>query len=176
MSPKSELPEEELPEVVNLVDSQAEKIEADLVRASRSYIGSLTAEESEMHQAVALNVNAHDLNTNTSLLGVSQSITTSSNNSILLAARAERLELKGSLAGGIYADNANLADGTRAGILVSGKVSGDQIRTVFLVARQVEGPVETMLETQQVAIASVLAGLACGIVVLLGRFLFRHKK
>jgi len=176
MSPKSELPEEGLPEVVNLIDSQAEKVEADLVRASRSYVGYLTAEETELHQAVALNVNAHNLNANTSLLGISQSISTSSNNSILLAARAERMELKGSLTGGIYADNASLADGARAGILVSGKVSGEQVRSVILVARQVEGPVETMLDTRQVALASILAGFACGLVVLLGQFLFRHKK
>lgn len=176
MSPNSEQPEEGSPEVVNLIDSQAEKIEADLVRTSRSYIGNLTAEETDMHQAVALNVNAHDLNANTSILGVSQSVTISSDNSLLLASRAERMEMKNSLVGGVYADNANLADGARAGILVGGKVSGEQIRTVFLVARHVEGPVETMVETRQVVLASVIAGIACGLVVMLGQFLFRHKK
>jgi hypothetical protein len=176
MSPKSELPEEGLPEVVNLIDSQAEKIEADLVRSSRSYIGNLTANESDMNQAVALNVNAHELNANTSILGVSQSVTSSSDNSILLASRAKRMELKNSLVGGVYADNANLAEGARTGILVSGKVSGEQIHTVFLVARHVEGPVETMLETRQVVLASVLAGVACGVVIMLGKLLFRHKK
>jgi hypothetical protein len=40
----------------------------------------------------------------------------------------------------------------------------------------VEGPVETMLETRQVLLASVLAGAACGVVIMLGRLLFRHKK
>lgn len=176
MSPKTELPEEGLPEVVNLIDSQAEKIEADLVRTSRSYIGNLSAEESDLQQAVALNVNAHELNASSSILGASQSVTNTVNNSLLLATRAERMELKNSLVGGIYTDNTSLGEGARAGILVSGKVSGDEIRSVFLVARNVEGPVQTMMETRQVVLASVLAGVACGVVVLLGKLLFRHKK
>lgn len=176
MSPKSEPTEEGLPEVVNLIDSQAERVEADLVRTSRSYIGNLSAEESDMEQAVALNVNAHELNANTSILGVSQSVTSSIDNSILLAARAERIEIKNSLVGGVYADSSSFADSARTGILVSGKVTGEQIRSVFLVARHVEGPVETMLETRQVLLASVLAGAACGMVIMLGKLLFRHKK
>jgi hypothetical protein len=176
MSPKSETNEEDRPEVVNLVDSQAEKIEADLVRTSRSYIGSLSSEESEMHQAFAMNINAHNLNAGTSILAVSQSVTSTSNNSLVVAARAERMEMKNSLVGGFYADSATLADGSQTGILVSSRVSGEQIRSVFLVARQVEGPVETMLDTRQVAMASVLAGLACGLVIVLGKFFFRHKK
>jgi len=176
MSPKSETQEENIPEVVNLVDSQAEKIEADLVRTSRSYVGSLTSEEAELHQAVAMNINARDLSAGTSVLAVSQSVTASMNGSLVLAARAERMDLKNSLAGGIYTDSAVLADGSQTGILVSSRVSGEQIRSVFLVARQVEGPVETMLDTRQVAVASVLAGVACGLVILLGRVFFRNKK
>jgi hypothetical protein len=85
------------------------------------------------------------------------------------------MELNNSLIGGIYTDNASLGEGAQTGILVGGKVSGEQIRTVFLVARQVEGQVETSLDTRQVALASVLTGVACGAVLLLGQFLFRRK-
>ncbi len=176
MSPKSEAIEEEQPEVVNLIDSQADLIEADLVRTSRSYVGSLHAEEVELLQAVALDVDARDLNANMSALGVVQSTSVSATNSLLLAARAEHLEINNSLIGGIYADNTILGEGSQAGVLVTGKASGEHIRTVVLVARQVDGPVETMLDTRQVALASVLTGVACGIVILLGQFLFRRKK
>jgi hypothetical protein len=176
MSPKSEVPEESMPEVVNLVDSQADKIEADLVRATRSYVGSLNAEETELHQAVALDVNAHNLNASSSFLGVSQSSVMSGKNSIIVAARADSMELNNSLAGGIYSETASLGPGAQAGILVSGQVSGESIRTVVLVARNVEGTVQTMLDTRQVALASALAGAACGLVLLAGQFLFRRKK
>jgi len=176
MSPKSELIEEDQPEVVNLIDSQADLIEADLVRTSRSYVGSLHAEEVELHQAAAMDVDAQNLNANTSVIGVVQAASVTTTNSLLLAARAERLEINNSLTGGIYADNTILGEGSQTGVLVTGKASGEQIRTVVLVARQVDGPVETMLDTRQVALASVLTGVACGIVILLGQFLFRRKK
>jgi hypothetical protein len=176
MAPSSEIHEEEIPEVVNLIDSQAEKVEANLVRASRSYIGNLKAEEVELHQAVALNVEAHDFQVNSSLSGVSQSSTTSARNSILLTGRTEKLEMNNSLALGIYSNETNLEAGSQTGILISNKVSGGQIRTVFLVASQVEGPVETQLDTRQVALASIIAGLVCGIAIMVGQILFRHKK
>jgi uncharacterized membrane-anchored protein len=176
MSPKSEVIEDDQPEVVNLIDSQADLIEADLVRTSRSYVGSLHAEEVELHQAIAMDVDAQNLNANMSAIGVAQSTSVSSTNSLLVAARAERLEIRNSLTGGFFADNTILGEGSQTGILVTGKASGEQIRTVVLVARQVEGPVETMLDTRQVALASVLTGVACGVVILMGQFLFRRKR
>lgn len=176
MSPKSEMIEDNQPEIVNLVDSQAELVEADLVRASRSYLGSLHAEEVELHQAVAVEADAQSLNANTSAIGVIQATSASINNSFVLAGRAEHLDINNSLTGAIYADNTTLGQGSQAGILVTGKASGEQIRTVVLVARQVDGPVETMLTTRQVVLASVLTGVACGTIMLLGQFFFRRKK
>ena len=44
------------PEVVNLVDSQTEKIEADLVRTTRSYINSVEAEEVDLFQSGSMNI------------------------------------------------------------------------------------------------------------------------
>jgi len=176
MSPKSEMIEEDQPEVVNLIDSQADLIEADLVRTSRSYVGSLHAEEVELYQAIAMDVDAQNLNANMSALGVVQAASVSSTDSLLLAARADRLEINNSLTGGIYADNAILGQGSQVGVLVTGKASGEQIRTVVLIARQVDGPVETMLDNRQVALASVLTGVVCGMVILVGQFLFRRKK
>jgi len=176
MSPKSNNIEDDQPEVVNLIDSQADLIEADLVRTSRSYVGSLHAEEVELHQAVAMEIDTQGLNANMSGIGVAQVTSISATNSLMVAARAERFESNNSLTGAIYSDNAILGEGSQTGILVTGKATGEQIHTVVLVTRQVEGSVETMLDTRQVALASVLSGVACGIVILLGQFLFRRKK
>jgi len=177
MSPKSEdLHSDDLPQVINLVDSQTERIEAEMVRASRSYIGGLNSEETELHQGIAVDVNTHNLNANTSVVGVSQSNSVNGTNSLLVATRAGQIQLDGCLAGGIYSEHATLGEGSRTGILVTGNVTAGNIRTVMLVARNVEGQVETMVDTRQVALASVLAGIGCGAILLLGRFLFRHKK
>lgn len=176
MSPKTEATEETQPEVVNLIDSQAELIEADLVRTSRSYVGRLQAEEVELFQAAALDVEARNIHANSAILGVGQASSISARDSLLLASRAEKLEISNSLAGGIYAESTLLGEGSQTGILVTGKASGEQIRAVVLIARQVDGSVETMLNTRQVALASVLTGLACGFVIMLGQYLFRKKK
>ena len=175
MSPNSELIEENQPEVVNLVDSQADLIEADLVRTSRSYVGKLQAVEVEFHQAAAMDVDTQTLNANTSAIGVVRATSVNATNSLLLAARGERLEINNSLTGGIYAENTILGEDSQTGILVTGKASGEQIRAVVLIASQVEGSVQTMLNTRQVVLASVITGAACGIVILLGQFLFRRK-
>lgn len=176
MSPKSEMIEEDHPEVVNLIDSQADLVEADLVRTNRSYVGSLHAEEVELHQAVAMDTDAHNLNANMSAIGVVQAGSVYAKDSLLLAARAEHLEINNSLTGGIYAENTILGEGSQAGVLVTGKASGEKIRTVVLIARQVEGTVDTTLDTRQVALASVLTGISFGLVMLLGQFLFRRRK
>jgi len=175
MSPKSELTEVNQPEVVNLIDSQAEHIEADLVRTSRSYVSNLHAEEVDLHQAAAMDVDAQILNANTSAIGIVQATSVSASNSLLLAARSEQLEINNSLTGVIYAKSTSLGEGSQTGILVTGNVSGEQIRSVVLIARQVDGSVQTMIDTRQVALAGVLTGVACGIVLLLGQFLFRRK-
>ena len=176
MTQKSETPLEERPQVVNLAGSQAEQVEADLVRASRSYVGRVNAEEADLHQSIAINVDVHTMNTNASLVGLSQATSTQANNSAIIAGRADHLELRNSVAAGIYAASTTLSENSQTGILVSGDVKADQVRTVVLVARQVQGPVQTMLDTRQVALGSLIAGIAGGAVMLLGYFLFRHKK
>lgn len=163
------------PEVVNLVDSQAEKIEADLVRTSRTYVNSLEAEEVDLYQSGSLNVNANRLNANSSFLGLAQGDSAEINNSILLTGKTTELEANNSVIGGIYSENTNIGENTRTGILVSGNVTGSQIQSFMLVARSVQGPVTTSLDTRQVALASILAGISCGAVLLLGKFLFRRK-
>lgn len=176
MAQKNESPMEEIPQVINLTGSQAEQVQADLVRASRSYIGRVNADEADLHQSIAVDADVQTMNANASLVGVSQAITTRAGNSAIIAGRTEQLELSSSVAGGIYAASATLKDGSQAGILVSGDVRADSVRTVVLVARQVQGPVQTMLDTRQVALGSLIAGIAGGAVMLLGYFLFRKKK
>ena len=175
MASEDDIRDEENPEIVNMIDSQAEKVEADLVRTNRTYVNSLNAEEVDLHQSGSLNINAGNLHANSSLLGLSQGDSADINNSILLAARAVELETSNSTVGGIYSENTILGENSKAGILVSGNVTGEKIHSVLLVARNVEGPVETILDTRQVALASVLTGIACGAVLILGKFLFRRK-
>lgn len=176
MSPKELIQEEEFPQVVNLADSQANSVEADLVRANRTFITNLNAEETDLQQSIVVELNAHQVNANASLIGLSHAGSSNYQKSAIVAGRAEEMVLKDSLVGGIYCGSAQLSDGAQTGILVSGSVKSEQVRTVLLVSRQVEGNVQTMLDTRQVAIASLIAGIASGAIMLLGYFLFRKKR
>ncbi|MFC2028389.1 hypothetical protein ACFLTX_00510 [Chloroflexota bacterium] len=175
MATEEAMNEEENPEVVNLVDSQAERIEADLVRTSRTYVNSLDAEEVDLYQSGSLKINSGRTHAESSLLGISQGQSIEINNSILLAGRASEIKTTNSAVGGIIAENVSIGENTNTGVMVGGNVTGEKIRSGILVARHIEGPVETNLDTQQVALASILAGLACGAVIVLGKFLFRRR-
>jgi hypothetical protein len=163
------------PEVVNLVDSQTEKIEADLVRTTRSYINSVEAEEVDLFQSGSINITASHLNANSSFLGLSQGDSAELSSSIVLAGRTSDLEANNSVIGGLISEKTNLGENNRAGIVVSGTVSAEHVHSFMLVARNVEGSVETSLDTKQVALASILAGISCGAILLLGKLLFRRK-
>ena len=63
---------------------------------------------------------------------------------------------------------------SQACLVVAQQVEADSIQTKVLLAGQVEGPVETLLDTQQVAIFGAVLGVVTGVVlfmlgILLGR-------
>jgi hypothetical protein len=91
------------------------------------------------------------------------------------AVRAQEAVLTGQV-GAMLADEASLIE-SRAGILAANSVTADRVRTVVLLAKRVEGPVETALDTRQVLIASLATGFVAGAVILIGQLLFgRHKR
>src|SRR3972149_1475017 len=103
------------PEVVNLVDSQAEKIEADLVRTSRTYVNSLEAEEVDLYQSGSLNVNANRLNANSSFLGLARGDSAEINNSILLTGKTTELEANNRVIGGGFSEKTTNWEDNRKG-------------------------------------------------------------
>jgi hypothetical protein len=60
------------------------------------------------------------------------------------------------------------------GILAAQEVHAPSLRTSVLIARQVEGNVETLADTRQVLLGGLVAGAVLGLFLLLGRLLFRR--
>ncbi len=177
MAKKNTMPAEKetsLPEVVNLTNSRVDEVSAELVRAQRSVIGRIEAGEIELHQSGAAQISAENVMARGAIIGMAQSGSFSMDGGCVGVVRAQEVILNGQ-AGAVTAENATLLADAQAGILAANSVKAEKVRTVVLLAKQVEGPVETMLDTRRVVLASLAAGLAAGAVLLLGQFLFRHK-
>jgi hypothetical protein len=169
-------PVEELttPEVVNLVNTQAEHVDAELVRVSHSRVGKMHAEEIDITHSGAVSVSGDTVSGRDSWIGAVQGGHITLNGGGVVALQAEQMTLNGN-AGLCQANQLSMAEGSTVGILSAGKVSAEKVRTVLLLAGKVEGPVETALDTRRVLLASLVAGIATGGVLLLGKFLFRNR-
>jgi len=59
--------------------------------------------------------------------------------------------------------------------VASQKVRAERIETMILLAGEVEGDVNTLIDTQGAILAGVLGGVVSGLILLIGKMLFRHK-
>jgi len=73
-----------------------------------------------------------------------------------------------------FCDIAELNESS-AGLLVSRQVRSTTIRTGVLLASQVEGQVEAVLDTPRALLAGLAAGVGVGLVTLLGSLLRRRR-
>lgn len=176
MARKTQPSEEEasLPQVINLTHTQAQQVDAELVRVHQSLVGRVDGGEVDLQQSAALQISAQNISAQTTSIAYAQAKGFAMRESDAVIVRANQADLDGR-AGLILAQSVTLGAGSRCGLLVANQVKTEQVRTTILLARQVEGPVETAMDTRQVLLASLVAGVAAGTVLLLGQFLFRRK-
>jgi len=169
-------PAEELtaPEVVNLIDAQAEYVEAELVRIGHSRVGKVHAQEVDMTRSGAVDVSADVVSGRDSWIAAVQGGKVDLEKGGVVFAQAESMTINGN-AGICQANELNMAEGSTVGVLSAGKVNAQKVRTVVLLAGKVEGPVETVFDNRRIMLASMIAGIATGGVLLLGKLLFRRK-
>jgi len=75
----------------------------------------------------------------------------------------------------LVTENAKLQE-SRNGLLVASKVEADTINTTILLTRNVEGNVETVLDTPRALLAGLTAGVAVGLVLFVGQLLTKRDK
>ena len=88
-------------------------------------------------------------------------------------ARINSLTVKDGAVAFATAKRATLSNSTAA-VVVARHVDATDTRATFLLAGQVNGSVTTLLDTRQVAVMGVLAGLGIGMVLAASR-LFRRR-
>jgi hypothetical protein len=158
------------PEAVNLSQTQVECIEAELVRASQSGIGKVNATEVEIRQGGAIGVDAEKVSIVQGGILMTQSDQLDISQGGLGVANVGDVTFNNSQVGAVFSDTANLNEAT-ANLLVTRRVYGGPVRSTILLAGQVDGPVETMLDTPRALLVGIAAGMSMGLLLFLGNIL-----
>ena len=161
------------PQVTNLNQVDTDSVSAELVRMHRSTAMEVRADEVEINKSAVFNVKTDRASAQESALGMARAGEVTMQNSILGMARAENADLRG-VSGVIVGGNVTL-DHAYAGIAAGRQVRGEKIESIVLLARHVEGDVQTVVDARGALIAGMVGGLFTGMMLLLGRVLFDRK-
>jgi hypothetical protein len=168
-----ELPEFESPQITNVMHADVKSVHAELVRMRQADAEFIRAEEVEMQNSAAANVKAGQVTARQSGLGMVNATEARLENAAAGFVRAENASVSGYTAvlGARSADIHHSA----VGYLAAKEVHAEDVRTVVLLARNVNGNITTTLDTRGVVIAGLIGGLFGGLMLLLGRFLLRRS-
>ena len=168
-----ELPEFDSAQVTNISQANVQSVHAEFVRMRQADAQDITADEVELQQSAAGNVKANHL---------------SARQSAIATVNAEEVSMQGGAVGYVQAEKASVSGYTGAvvagsaevhhsavGYLAARDVHAEDVRTIVLFARNVQGNVITTFDARGVLIAGLVSGLFGGLMLLLGRFLLRRS-
>jgi hypothetical protein len=166
--------EVETPQVVNLSQASVGSVNAELVRASNSHIRHLQAEEADLSHSAVVSGRVGNLKARQTFVGAVQAQQAELTQAMVGGVRAENITLTGRV-GFVSATNVRAGEVFSAGAVASAKVEAPQVRTGVLIARQVNGNVETWLDARSAALFGAAAGATVGLILLAGKLLFGKK-
>jgi len=173
MLENNDLPEIDSSQVTNISQAEVANVHADSVQMHQSDADMIEAEEVKMKQSAAANVKAGKISMQQSALAYVDAEEVVAQESGLGFAQAGKLSVSG-YTGAVVAGSADVHHGL-AGFVAGREVSVSESRTGILLARTVYGDVNTVLDTRGALIAGLTAGLFSGLMLMLGRVLFRRK-
>ncbi len=174
-----EIPLETYPEMADKdVTTQAkdEKIvEAEAVQVNQSNISQVNAEKVEFQQGSAARVYADQVTVRQGGVGITQATSANVSQSGVGIVRASDVTLEKCSAQAVIAQTA-IENGGTTGLLIAREVHANPIRAFVVLAQNIDGQVETTLDTRGAILAGVIAGIAAGLVGLVGRLLSNRKR
>jgi hypothetical protein len=168
-----ELPEYESPQVTNISQAEVKSVHAEFVRMHQADAEFIRAEEAELQQSAVGNAKVTRLTAHQSALGMVNAEEAHLENAFTGIVQAESVSVSG-YTGLVAAGSADIHHAS-VGYLAAREVKAEDVRTIVLLARNVEGNVITTLDTRGVVIAGLIGGLFGGLMLLLGRFLLRRN-
>ena len=152
-------PERVEADVVNLTGGPIQSVEAEVVRIRQGGANQIVAGEVEIQQGGVVHVAAD-------AVGAHQSG--------ILVARGNVISVDSGGVGVAIGEDVLLA-GSRALLTIGGRVEIQEGSSVVLLAREVHGPVHTVLDTSGAMLAGLTAGVAVGLVLFVGRMLTKRS-
>ncbi|MCC6500667.1 MAG: hypothetical protein IT313_10410 [Anaerolineales bacterium] len=168
-----ELPEFESPQVTNISHADVQSVQAEWVQMHQADAETIAADEVDLHQSAAANVKATLVNARQSALATVHADHVSVEAGAVGFVQAESSSTNGYTA--VIAAGSADVHNSAVGYLVGRDVHAENVRTVLLLAKNVEGNVTTTLDTRGALIAGLVGGLFGGLMLLLGRFLLRRN-
>ena len=146
-------------EVMVLRGTAVETVEADEVHVHQGGVNRVFAGVVEIDTGGAVTIDAE---------------TVGMTGSVGMVIRADVVEANESGSGVLVARDMRLTN-SRAGVAVAERADLQDSSTLVLLAREVHGPVETMLDTRGAILAGLIAGVAAGLVWLAGTLIDRRR-
>lgn len=173
MLENDEFPEIDSPQATNISHSDVVNVHAEMVQMHQSDAETITAETVEMQKSAAGSVKAVNVFGHTALMGAVSGNEVFVQDGGVGFAQAEKMSVSG-YTGAVVAGSADVHDGM-VGFVAGRDVHVSEARTGILLARTVYGDVNPVLDTRGALIVGLTGGLFAGLMLLLGRMLFRRK-
>jgi hypothetical protein len=160
--------------VDNRPGAEAQHVEAEtvLLEGGSAYV--IKAGKAEMKQSVASTVYAETVDVREGAIGWAESDLVRTDLGAVGAARAETLSADQSAVLAVRANNAVL-NNTVGGVMVADRIEATNTRSFIVFGREINGSVYTLLDERGAALFGALAGVAIGLVLLLGGMLGRRN-
>ena len=162
-------------EQVEISQEAQDILNAEEAHFTQSSVMHVTATKVEMRQSGAQEIHGDQVNVHQSgVLSIQAEHLTLEQGSAFMACATEATFQNSSTVVAIL-DSGTLQDST-AGVVIARQVLQGPVHTTVLLAGQVEGPVETLLDTPRALLAGLASGVAVGLVLLLGKlFTWRRR-
>lgn len=173
MLENDDFPQIESPQVTHISHAEVGSIHAEMVSMHQADAETITAGEVEMQQSAAANVKADHIASHQTAMAMVEAEEITASQSALGMVRAGKMSMSG-YTGAVVAGSVEVRHAA-VGFAAGREVHVNESRTGVLLARTVHGDVTAVLDTRGALIAGLTGGLFAGLMLLLGRLLFRRK-
>ena len=173
---EGKLPEGDISaEVVNLSQSMANTVKAELVRINQGGAEKVIATEVELKQGGVNRIEAQQVVLSQGGVGFVQAASFNIKDGGAGLVRAETIEMTNAGAAIIYGQTVGMKEESFAGLVFARRIEAEKINTKVLLAGNVEGQVETVMDTRQALLSGLAGGFVVGILLLIGQLFSRRK-
>ncbi|MEW6569287.1 MAG: hypothetical protein AB1449_14215 [Chloroflexota bacterium] len=153
---------------------EPEALTADIVNVSGGAIQNVAAETVHIRQGGAKSISAESVALSRGGAGLVSANTVEIRQSAALTVRSDQTTVESGVAAAVVAQEFHSAN-SRVGLAIADRAELSDSPTLILLARQVDGEVNTVLDTRGALLAGLTAGLAVGLMLLAGNFVFRRR-